>query len=76
MANSWETLKAHVEVSGWVFALGHLEEWRQKNPDGTIDDYVDECQRQTAKAKERFVEVEVENGSTRESAEATARRMR
>jgi hypothetical protein len=76
MANATETLTAHIEVSGWVFALSHLEEWRQTHPDGTVDDYLAEVRHQTIKAKERFVEVEMENGSTREAAVAAARMMR
>lgn len=75
MANAGETMKVHIEASGWVFALGHLAAWRESNPNGTLDDYVDECRQQTARAKERLVEVEVENGSTREAAERTARLM-
>jgi hypothetical protein len=75
MANATETLKAHVEVGGWVFALGYLEKWRADNPDGTVDDYLTQVRQETAKAKARFVEVEVENGSTRESAERTAQLM-
>lgn len=75
MANAFEALKVHVEASGWAFALGHLEEWRQAHPDGILDDYLVEVRRQTQKAKERFVEVEVENGSTRESAVHAARLM-
>lgn len=76
MANAAETLKAHVEVGGWVFALGYLEEWCEGNPDGTIDGYLAEVRQETAKAKARFVEVEVENGATRESAERAAQLMR
>lgn len=75
MANAAETLKVHVEASGWVFALGYLEKWRADNPDGTLDDYLAEVRHQTTKVKARFVEVEVENGSTRESAERTAGQM-
>jgi hypothetical protein len=75
MANAIETLQVHVEVSGWVFALGHFQGWRETHPNGTIDDYHAELRQQTQKAKERFVEVEVENGSTRESAERVARMM-
>ncbi|MGV9888405.1 hypothetical protein [Streptomyces sp. NPDC003395] len=75
MANAIETLQVHVEVSGWVFALGHFQKWREAHPNGTIDDYHVELRQQTQKAKERFVEVEVENGSTRESAERVARMM-
>ncbi|CAL9666001.1 hypothetical protein SUDANB1_07215 [Streptomyces sp. enrichment culture] len=76
MANAFEAMKVHIEVSGWVFALGHLQEWREANPSGTIDDYVAEVRQQTIKAKERFVELEVENGSTREAAVRTAQMMR
>lgn len=76
MASAAETLKVHVEVSGWVFVLGTLEKWREENPDGTIDDCVAEVRRETAAAKARFVDVEVENGSTRESAERAARFLR
>ncbi len=76
MANAWESLQVHVEASGWVFALGHLEEWRQAHPDGTIDDYLAEVRQQTAMAQERFVEVEIENGSTRDAAENIAHLMR
>jgi hypothetical protein len=75
MANAAETLKVHVEVSGWVFALGHLQKWREENPKGSIDDYADECRQQVTEAKKRLVELEVENGSTRESAERMARQM-
>lgn len=71
MANAAETLKAHVEASGWVFALAHLEKWRQDNQDSTLDDYLAAIRCEVVKAKARFVEVEVENGSTRESAERT-----
>lgn len=58
-----------------MFALGHLAEWRENNPAGTIDAYLTECRQQTAQAKERLIEIEVENGSTRESAERMARQM-
>lgn len=75
MANAFETLRVQVEASGWVFALSHLEEWRQARPDGTLDDYLAEVRQKAAKAKARFVDVEVENGSTRESAESAARFM-
>jgi len=75
MANAFGTLKVHVEASGWVFALGHLQDWHEANPGGTIDDYLDEVRSQTIRAKERFVEVEVENGSTRDSAVRAARLM-
>lgn len=75
MANAFEAMKVHIEVSGWVFALGHLQEWREAHPDGTVDDYLAEVRQQTIKAKERFVEVEVENGSTREAAVRAARMM-
>lgn len=75
MANSFETLQAHVEASGWVFALGHLEEWRQVHPDGTLDDYLDEVRQHVDKAKARFIEIEMENGATRETAERVARLM-
>ncbi|MER8004746.1 hypothetical protein [Streptomyces sp. NPDC094149] len=75
MANATETMKVHIEVSGWVFALGHLEEWRQEHPGATLDDYLSEVQAQTDRAKERLIEVEVENGATREAAERLARQM-
>ncbi|MGW1744613.1 hypothetical protein ACWCRD_03135 [Streptomyces sp. NPDC002092] len=75
MAKAFDTLKVHIEASGWVFALGHLQKWREANPDGTIDDYFTEVRGQTIKAKERFVEVEIENGATRESAVRAARLM-
>ncbi|MFD4547315.1 hypothetical protein [Streptomyces sp. NPDC058466] len=75
MASAAETLKVHVEVSGWVFALGQLQGWREAHPGGSLDDYLADLRQQTRKAKERFVEVEVENGSTRESAVRAARMM-
>lgn len=75
MGKAFDTLKVHIEASGWVFALGHLQKWREVNPDGTIDDYLSTVRQQTQKAKERFVEVEVENGSTREAAVRAARMM-
>jgi hypothetical protein len=75
MANAAETLKVHIEVSGWVFALGHLQVWREAHPEATVDDYLAELRQQTQKAKERFVEIEVENGSTLEAAVRAARMM-
>lgn len=76
MANAAASLQVHVETAGWVFLLSTLEDWLSGNPEGSIEDYLAECRKQTSAAKERWVEVEVENGSSRESAEQAARLMR
>lgn len=76
MANAHETMRAQIEASTWAFMLGTATEWRDSNPHGSMDDFLKECRQQESRVMERLIEVEVENGSTREEAERMTRMMR
>lgn len=75
MAKAFETLAAQVEASSWVFVRSTLDQWCTANPNGTLDDFVEEVRKRTNQATDRLIEVEVENGSTRADAERMVRQM-
>ncbi|MFC8273732.1 hypothetical protein ACFUJR_14665 [Streptomyces sp. NPDC057271] len=75
MANAHETLQAQIEAATWVFVRQELEQWRRNNPGASSDDFVDYCLRQTKLATDRLIEVEMENGSSREEAERMIQHM-
>lgn len=75
MANATETLKAQVEAASWVFVMSHIRKWGQENPEGTFDDFIEDCRKSTNAATDRLVDIEVENGSTRTDAERMIRQM-
>ena len=68
MANAHQTLKAQVDAASHVFMRSHLEKWIAENPDGDLADFLEDCRQREAASKAQLVEVEVENGSTREQA--------
>lgn len=75
MANAFDTFKAQTEAIQWIFTRSYFEQWRRENPDGSVEDLIEDCRKRANAATDRLVDVEVENGATRAQGERMVRSM-